>query len=197
VERLSGSALCTDGNFPPRWVVLFLLGTVFYCFAPSYKPRLWITDTNHRRRILSFLIILIGGFTGMVLGLRVTYLRRFGFRGRALTVRRAGVLVRELGPRARRHHDHGARGFRDGGPSLGSMQSTEQIDALTVMAINPVQYLVSRGSGRRDQLPAATSIFDVADLLRYIFCVGLMARRSGAPTSTPVSRPNMSPRHNE
>jgi phospholipid/cholesterol/gamma-HCH transport system permease protein len=62
---------------------------------------------------------------------------------------------------------------------LGSMQATEQIDALTVMAINPVQYLVSpRLIAGVISFPLLTSIFDVIGIYGgYLVGVGLM----GAP----------------
>jgi phospholipid/cholesterol/gamma-HCH transport system permease protein len=65
---------------------------------------------------------------------------------------------------------------------LGSMQSTEQIDALTVMAINPVQYLVSpRMLAGVISFPLLTSIFDVVGIYGgYMVGVGLMGAPSGA-----------------
>jgi len=65
---------------------------------------------------------------------------------------------------------------------LGSMQSTEQIDALTVMAINPVQYLVSpRVLAGVVSFPLLTSIFDVIGIWGgYMIGVGLMGAPSGA-----------------
>ena len=65
---------------------------------------------------------------------------------------------------------------------LGSMQSTEQIDALTVMAINPVQYLVSpRLLAGVISFPLLTSVFDVIGIYGgYVVGVGLMGASSGA-----------------
>ena len=64
---------------------------------------------------------------------------------------------------------------------LGSMQATEQIDALTVMAINPVQYLVSpRMLAGIISFPLLTSIFDVVGIIGG-WAVGVLLM--GAPGS--------------
>src|SRR6202161_3799589 len=122
--------------------VLFLLNSVFYVFVPPFKPRLWIRQIRIIGADSLFLIILIGGFTGMVLGLQgYNTLRRFGSDGALGTVV-ALVLVRELGPVLAAIMIT-ARAGSAMAAELGSMESTGEISALTVMAINPVQYLVS------------------------------------------------------
>ena len=153
IERLG--ALVLDGIVRLGGFVLFLLSAVFYVFVPPFKPRLWIRQIRIIGADSLFLIILIGGFTGMVLGLQgYNTLRRFGSDGALGTVV-ALVLVRELGP-VLAALMIAARAGSAMAAELGSMQSTEQIDALTVMAINPVQYLVSpRMLAGRDQFPAA------------------------------------------
>jgi phospholipid/cholesterol/gamma-HCH transport system permease protein len=128
-----------------------------------------------------FLIILIGGFTGMVLGLQgYNTLRRFGSDAALGTVV-AIVLVRELGP-VLAALMIAARAGSAMAAELGSMQSTEQIDALTVMAINPVQYLVSpRVLAGIVSFPLLTAIFDVIGIWGgYLVGVGLMGAPSGA-----------------
>ena len=67
-------------------------------------------------------------------------------------------------------------------PGVGSMQSTEQSDALTVMAINPVQYLVSpRLLAGVISFPLLTAVFDVVGIFGgYMVGVGLMGAPSGA-----------------
>jgi phospholipid/cholesterol/gamma-HCH transport system permease protein len=61
------------------------------------------------------------------------------------------------------------------------MQATEQVDALTVMAINPVQYLVSpRVLAGVISLPLLTCMFDVIGIWGgYVVGVGLMGAPSG------------------
>ena len=71
------------------------------------------------------------------------------------------VLVRELGP-VLAALMVAARAGSAMAAELGSMQATEQIDALSVMAINPVQYLVSpRVLAGVISFPLLTAIFDV------------------------------------
>jgi len=179
IERLG--ALVLDGVLQLGQFVVFLLGAVFYMFVPPYKPRLWIRQIRIIGADSLFLIILIGGFTGMVLGLQgYNTLRRFGSEG-ALGAVVALVLVRELGP-VLAALMIAARAGSAMAAELGSMQSTEQIDALTVMAINPVQYLVSpRVLAGVISFPLLTSIFDVIGIWGgYMIGVGLMGAPSGA-----------------
>lgn len=179
IERLG--ALIIDGVVSLGAFVFFLLGAVFYALIPPYKPRLLIRQVRIIGADSLFLIILIGAFTGMVLGLQgYNTLRRFGSDGALGTVV-ALVLVRELGP-VLAALMIAARAGSAMAAELGSMQSTEQIDALTVMAINPVQYLVSpRMLAGVISFPLLTSIFDVVGIYGgYMIGVGLMGAPSGA-----------------
>ena len=174
-------AMVLDGIAQLGMFVVFLLGAVFYAFVPPFKPRLWIRQIRIIGADSLFLIILIGGFTGMVLGLQgYNTLRRFGSEGALGTVV-ALVLVRELGP-VLAALMIAARAGSAMAAELGSMQSTEQIDALTVMAINPVQYLVSpRVLAGLFSFPLLTAIFDVIGIWGgYVIGVGLMGAPSGA-----------------
>src|ERR1700730_4296391 len=159
IERLG--ALVLDGILQSGEFGVFLRAAVFYVFLPPYKPRLWIRQIRIIGADSLFLIILIGGFTGMVLGLQgYSTLRRFGSEGALGTVV-ALVLVRELGP-VLAAIMLTARAGSAMAAELGSMQASEQIDALTVMAINPVQYLVSPPVlAGVFSFPLLTSIFDV------------------------------------
>ena len=179
IERLG--AIVLDGIAQLGTFVVFLLGAVFYAFVPPFKPRLWIRQIKTIGSDSLFLIILIGGFTGMVLGLQgYNTLRRFGSDAALGTVV-AIVLVRELGP-VLAALMIAARAGSAMAAELGSMQSTEQIDALTVMAINPVQYLVSpRVLAGIISFPLLTAIFDVIGIWGgYLVGVGLMGAPAGA-----------------
>jgi phospholipid/cholesterol/gamma-HCH transport system permease protein len=173
-------ALVIDGVVQLGAFVLFLLTAAFYVFVPPFKPRLWIRQIRIIGADSLFLIVLIGGFTGMVLGLQgYNTLRRFGSDGALGTVV-ALVLVRELGP-VLAALMIAARAGSAMAAELGAMQSTEQIDALTVMAINPIQYLVSpRVLAGVISFPLLTSVFDVVGIFGgYMVGVGLM----GAPAA--------------
>lgn len=178
IERLG--AIVLDGIVDLGDFVLFLLYSVLYVFVPPYKPRLWVRQIRIIGADSLFLIILIGGFTGMVLGLQgYNTLRRFGSEGALGTVV-ALVLVRELGP-VLASIMLTARAGSAMAAELGSMQATEQIDALTVMAINPVQYLVSpRMIAGVFSFPLLTAIFDVIGIFGgYMIGVGLLGAPSG------------------
>jgi phospholipid/cholesterol/gamma-HCH transport system permease protein len=178
IERLG--AFVIDGVGQLGAFVLFLMSAVIYVFLPPFKPRLGIRQIRIIGADSLFLIILIGGFTGMVLGLQgYTTLTRFGSEGALGTVV-ALVLVRELGPVLAAIMIT-ARAGSAMAAELGSMQSTEQIDALTVMAINPVQYLVSpRMLAGVISFPLLTAIFDVIGIFGgYMVGVDLMGAPSG------------------
>lgn len=161
--------------------ILFVIGAAWFAFAPPYKPRLIIRQIRIIGAESFFLIVLVSAFTGMVLGLQgYNSLRRFGSEG-ALGTLVALTLVRELGP-VLAALMIAARAGSAMAAELGSMQTTEQIDALTVMAINPVQYLVSpRLLAGIISFPLLTGVFDVIGIWGgYMIGVVLM----GAPGSS-------------
>ncbi len=179
IEALGASIL--DGIVALGNFLIFLANSVVYAFVPPYKPRLAIRQVRIIGADSLFLVVLIATFTGMVLGLQgYNTLRRFGSEGALGTVV-ALVLVRELGP-VLAALMIAARAGSAMAAELGSMQSTEQIDALTVMAINPVQYLVSpRMLAGIVSFPILTTIFDVIGIWGgYAVGVGLMGAPSGA-----------------
>src|SRR5215471_14688200 len=178
IERLGEAVIervVQLGNF-----VVFLLSALLYTIRPPYKPRLLIRQLRTIGAESLFLVGLIGLFTGMVLGLQgYNTLRRFGSEGALGTVV-ALVLVRELGPVLAALMVT-ARAGSAMAAEIGAMQATEQVDALTVMAINPVQYLVSpRVLAGVLSLPLLTCMFDVIGIWGgYAVGVGLMGAPSG------------------
>ncbi|MEE9615030.1 MAG: ABC transporter permease [Thermodesulfobacteriota bacterium] len=89
-----------------------------------------------------FVVILTGGFTGMVLALQsYNALKRFGAESLVgPTV--ALSMARELGPVLTGLMVSGRAGSAMA-TELGTMRVTEQIDALFTMAVNPLKYLVA------------------------------------------------------
>lgn len=86
-------------------------------------------------------IILTGSFTGMVLALQLFYiLRKFGSEA-LLGSGIALSLLRELGPVLAALMITGRAGSALTA-EIGMMRITEQIDALTAMALNPMRYLI-------------------------------------------------------
>jgi phospholipid/cholesterol/gamma-HCH transport system permease protein len=89
-----------------------------------------------------FIVSLTGVFSGMVLALQMTYsLRQYGAEGVVGAVV-AVSLAREISPVFTALMVT-ARGGSAMAAELGNMRVTEQIDALTTMAVSPVQYLLS------------------------------------------------------
>jgi phospholipid/cholesterol/gamma-HCH transport system permease protein len=179
VERFGAAII--DGVVQLGDALLLLYEAVACVFLPPYKPRLTIRQVRLIGADSLLLIILIATFTGMVLGLQgYTTLRRFGSEGALGTVV-ALMLVRELGP-VLTALMIAARAGSAAAAELGHMQATEQIDALTTLAINPVQYLVSpRVLAGVVSFPLLTCVFDVVGILAgYAVGVGLM----GAPSAS-------------
>jgi phospholipid/cholesterol/gamma-HCH transport system permease protein len=178
IERLG--ALIIDGVMNLGNFVVFLIASLFFILVPPYKLRLTIRQLRTIGAESFFLVGLIGLFTGMVLGLQgYNTLHRFGSEGALGTVV-ALVLVRELGPVLAALMVT-ARAGSAMAAELGSMQATEQIDALSVMAINPVQYLVSpRVMAGVISLPLLTAMFDVIGIWGgWAVGVGLMGAPNG------------------
>lgn len=108
-----------------------------------------------------FVIGLIGVFTGMVLGLQGYYsLVKFGSEG-LLGAAVALSLIRELGPVLTAIMVTGRAGSSMAA-EIGVMRITDQIDALDVMDIRPMSYLVSpRIAASLICFPLLTAFFDV------------------------------------
>ena len=126
------------------------------------------------------IILLTGAFTGMVLGLQIFFtLSRFGseaFLGPAVAL----TLVRELGPVLGALMVTGRAGSALTA-ELGIMRITEQIDALTVMALSPMRYLVAPSIlAGIITFPLMTALFDVVGILGgYLVGVKLLGLSAG------------------
>jgi phospholipid/cholesterol/gamma-HCH transport system permease protein len=132
--------------------------------------------------VRSLLVVLITGtFTGMVLALQSSYgFRKFGAEGLV------GVIVtlsmtRELGPVLTSLMVTGRAGSAMAA-EIGTMRVTEQIDALTVMALNPIKYLVvPRVVASFLMLPILTIISDFVGVIGgYIVGVKMLGINEGA-----------------
>ena len=128
-----------------------------------------------------FVIALIGIFCGMVLGLQGYYtLVKFGsvgLLGSAISL----SLLRELGPVLTAIMLTGRAGSSMAA-EIGVMRIADQIDALDVMDINSIGYLVSpRLVAAIISFPLLTAIFDVIGIVGgYITGVLLLGINSGA-----------------
>jgi phospholipid/cholesterol/gamma-HCH transport system permease protein len=127
------------------------------------------------------IIILVGLFTGMVLGLQSYYaLAKFGAQG-ALGTLVALSLVRELGPVLTAIMIT-ARAGSAITAEIGILRISEQIDALHTMRIDPLSYLISpRIIAAIISFPMLTAVFDLIGILGgYISGVVLLGVNAGA-----------------
>jgi phospholipid/cholesterol/gamma-HCH transport system permease protein len=122
--------------------VMLLLSSVRWMFKPPYRVGVLIEAMDFIGVQSVMIVSMIGLFVGMVFSLQLTSaLRQFGtegFVGATLGL----AVTRELSP-VFTSIVVAARAGAGMATELGSMRITEQIDALSTIAVNPVQYLVS------------------------------------------------------
>lgn len=120
-------------------------------------------------------IFLVAMFTGMVLGLQGYYsLKKFGSEG-MLGSAVALTLIRELGPVLTAIMVVGQAGSAMAA-EIADMRNSEQIDALSSMAIDPLRYLIApRLYGALISIPLLTAIFNIIGILGgYLTAVELL-----------------------
>lgn len=115
--------------------------TVVWGLRPPYRGTLVVAQMEFIGVQSIFLVGLVGLFTGMVFAVQTVYgFRRFGAENMVGGVV-ALTLSREMAP-VLTAIMVSARAGSGMAAELGNMRSSEQIDALETMAVNPVQYLV-------------------------------------------------------
>ncbi len=158
----------------------FFIQAAAYTVIPPFKfGRL--VDRVHFIGFRSLtIVVLTGAFTGMVLGLQIFLtLSRFGseaYLGPAVAL----SLIRELGPVLCAVFVTGLAGSALTA-EIGIMKITEQIDALQVMALNPIRYLVVPAiAAGVITFPLLVSVFDVVGILGgYLVGVELLGLSPG------------------
>jgi phospholipid/cholesterol/gamma-HCH transport system permease protein len=126
------------------------------------------------------IVVTVGGFTGLVLGLQGYYtLSKFGSES-LLGSTVALSLVRELGPVLAALMIVGQAGSALAA-EIGIQRNSEQIDALGTMGINPLGYLVGpRLVAALLVFPVHTAVFDLVGIFGgYITGVLLLSLESG------------------
>ncbi len=160
-------------------IMIFLWEAVLWAFRPPFRLRN-VVKQMEMVGVNSLLVVTITAtFTGMVLALQsYNGFRRFGAETLVGTVV-ALSMTRELGPVLTALMVTGRAGSFMAA-ELGTMRVTEQIDALTTMAVNPVQYLiVPRILAGIVMLPALTVIADVLGMIGgYLVGVELLGINS-------------------
>lgn len=161
--------------------VLFMLSgfyTISSVNGPGFKIRQQIFFIGVKSLPV---ILLVGLFTGMVLGLQGQYtLSQFGSEG-LLGSAVALTLVRELGPVLTGFMVVGQAGSSMTS-EIGIMRNSEQIDAFQTLAINPIGFLVApRIFAALICFPFLTAIFDLIGLFGgYLTGILLMGGDAGS-----------------
>ncbi len=173
--RLSLGGVQSLGRFG-----LFLGQDTAWTMVPPFKAGLLFRRIHFIGFRSLSVIILTGAFTGMVLGLQVFLtLSRFGseaFLGPAVAL----SMIRELGPVLSALMVTGRAGSALTA-EIGIMRISEQIDALTVMAVNPFRYLIVPVIvAGLITFPLLTAIFDVVGIFGgYLVGVRLLGLSEG------------------
>lgn len=161
-------------------MLIFLARTFYYTFAPPFKFRLLLREIRFIGAKSMTVIFLMGSFTGMVLALQGYYtLRKVGSEA-LLGPAVALTLIRELGPVLSALTITGRAGSALTA-EIGIMRITEQIDALSAMALNPMRYLiVPKMVAAVIVFPLITAIYDVIGIYGgYFVGVKLLGLSSG------------------
>ncbi len=161
-------------------MAIFLGSACFWAVLPPLKFRQVIRQIHFIGVKSVSVILLTAIFTGMVLGLQGYYtLRKFGSEA-LLGTAVALSLIREMGPVLAALMVT-ARAGSAIAAEIGIMRITEQIDALTAMAVNPIKYLVvPRVVAGLVAVPLLTAIFDVVGIYGgYLVGVKLLGLSSG------------------
>ncbi len=158
-----------------------LLGeAIFWGVRPPFRGRLFVQSMEFVGIGSIFIVSLTGLFVGAVLGLQlVDGFRQFGAENQTGAVVGIG-MTREIGPvfAALMVSSRAGSAMTT---ELGSMRVTSQIDALTAMAVNPVQYLVvPRLVAGVVMVPVLTMLFTFVGMVgAWIVCVQLLGLDHG------------------
>lgn len=156
-------------------VMLFFLRTLMWTFRPPLNLKNIIRQMEEVGVNSIPVVLIMAIFTGMVLALQsYTGFRRFNAEAFVGTVV-ALSMVRELGPVLSGLMVSGRVGAGMAA-ELGTMQVTEQIDALYTLATNPVKYLiVPRFLAALSVMPLLVILSDIIGIIGgYIVSVSLL-----------------------
>ena len=175
----------TTGKIAISWVsncgasAIFLTLALIKSFWHKQLPKI-IQQLYYMGASSTTIILLVGFFTGMVLGLQSYHaLVKLGAQG-AIGTMVALSLVRELGPVLTAIMIT-ARAGSAITAEIGVQRISEQIDALDTMRIDPMRYLISpRIIAAIISFPILTAMFDLIGILGgYISSVVLLGANAG------------------
>jgi len=164
-------------------ILLLFLSVLSWLFRPPLKIRLIFKQMEFVGVKSIFVVVLTGLFTGMVMALQGYYgFRLFGAESLVGSTVALG-MTRELGP-VLTSLMVTARAGSAMAAELGTMKVTEQIDALYVMAANPVKHLiVPRVVAGILMVPALTIVSDFVGIIGgYFVGVPILGINAGAFT---------------
>ncbi len=162
-------------------VVQFFARALWAGLRPPFRWQLWLNQAEFVGVGSLFIVLLTGFFTGAVFTLQsVQALARVDMESMVGSTVMLAV-ARELAPVLTSLMVTGRVGSAMA-TELGTMRVTEQIDAMEVMAVDPMQYLVfPRILAGAVMVPTLTLIFDtVAGSGSYAVAVGLLGIDEGA-----------------
>jgi len=184
-KGIFSSPITTLGRAPLGWidelgaVAIFLSRAFLRIFRPKQVSGI-IQQIYYIGAKSANIVMLVGLFTGMVLGLQLYHtLAKFGSAG-VLGSAVALSLIRELGPVLTAIMIT-ARAGSSMTTEIGIQRISEQIDALSTMRIDPLRYLVSpRLAASIISFPLLTALFDIIGIIGgYISGVMLLGLDSG------------------
>jgi len=154
-------------------ILLLFVSIISWTVRPPLKLRLIFKQMEFVGVKSIYVVVLTGTFTGMVLALQSYYGFRM-FSAESLVGSTVALsMTRELGPVLTALMVT-ARAGSAMAAELGTMRVTEQIDALSVMATNPVKHLiVPRVIASVIMLPILTIVSDFMGIIGGYF-VGVM-----------------------
>ncbi len=159
---------------------VFFARTLVCCVAPPIKGERILRQTWFIGWKSILVVALTGTFTGMVVALQgYPALRRVGSEA-LLGPGVALSLIRELGPVLTALMVTGRAGSAIAA-EIGIMRNTEQIDALALMGLNPLRYVVVPNViASLLAVPVLTAVFDVIGILGgYVVGVCLLGLHGG------------------
>jgi phospholipid/cholesterol/gamma-HCH transport system permease protein len=157
-----------------------LIAALLWMFVPPLRVRRVLRQIHFMGWRSLLVVALTGAFTGMVLGLQGYYtLNKFGataMLGPAVAL----SLIREIGPVLCALVVTGRAGSAMAA-EIGIMRITDQIDSLSVMALNPIKYLITPNIlAGLITFPLLTAIVDVIGIYGgYVVGVRLLGVGAG------------------
>ena len=180
--------LILDGIVKLGQVLQFFGSSLLWLVRPPLRVGIVLKQMEFVGVKSLFVVVLTATFTGMVIALQ-SYTAFSKFNAESMVGATVALsLCRELGPVLTGLIVTGRAGSAMAA-ELGTMRVTEQIDALSTMAVDPINYLVvPRVLAAIVMLPALTVIFDFMGILGgYFVGAGVLNVSGGSLVASMVS----------